>query len=90
MSLPKSVLEDALTIRGFDRWVDEGYPRTILESLPLDSAPVFFRITFFELTMTFVLDEYYVFWAAAGAVDLSDLDLVELEYSTDEPARFMH
>ena len=90
MSLPQSVYAETLSLRGFDRWEDEGSPRAILETLPFDTIPVFFRITFFELEMTFVLDEYYIFWAAEGVIDLSDLDIAELEFSHEGSTRLMN
>ena len=78
MTILESVHSGALKVRGFDKWVEEGYPRTCLESIPFETPPLFFYITFFTLTMTFVLDEHYYLWAAEGRIDLSELGLEEL------------
>ncbi len=77
MTIPESVHTDALKVRGFDKWIEEGFPNTCLKSIPFETPPLFFYLTFFTLTMIFVLDEHYFFWAAEGKIDLSEIGLEE-------------
>ena len=87
MKRSRSIYAKDLEARGFDEWCEEGYARSLIESLPLDSWPLFFQITFFREAFTFVMDENGTVWASKGVIDLSELDFNEVVFEKEHPSR---
>ncbi len=81
----ESIYAGALRVRGFHEWEAEGSPEDLRKCLPAGSVPAFLYVRFFDLTITFVLDEHAVVWAAEEAVDLSDFGFNELAF--EDPDR---